>query len=216
MPMSHLSDQQRKMVEDLRAMICLAPADAPPILREIELATRYNMSRTPVRQVLQYLGHCALVETQRGYGTVVRRLELDERDTELRTYSAVATACAMSLDGTRIPKPTVVDMSSIVTWLEMVEDRTDEEFVALYARLIATMGSLVQDGLLRHAYSAAFWRVVRWRVVDLREDRDLHWTKLHGALQQAKDIAITQDAAKLLEFAAMAGRSHLSAQRNAA
>lgn len=214
MPNSYMSEQQRQIIDDLRTDICLADQNRKIILHESDIAERYGISRTPVRQVLQYLGHCLTVETQRGYGTVVKPLIPDQRDVEFKAYSAIAAACAQILQGSSIPKEAVVELVGLQTWLSLLESRSEQEFVELNKRLIKVMTSLVPDGLLRHAYSSSHWRVVRWRVLDIREDNAVNWKKLEVGLEEVVRTAMNRDAAALMQFASQMGHRHMKTDQD--
>ncbi|MFT5657780.1 MAG: DNA-binding GntR family transcriptional regulator [Gammaproteobacteria bacterium] len=64
--------------EKIRNRICLL--DYPPgtVLRESELAEEFDVSRTPIRAVLQKLIHGGLIESKDGVGTLVTHLSFDE------------------------------------------------------------------------------------------------------------------------------------------
>ncbi|MCZ7598813.1 MAG: GntR family transcriptional regulator [Gammaproteobacteria bacterium] len=67
-----------RIYQNLRREICLL--DLPPglVLREQDLADRFNVSRTPIRNVLGRLTADGLVESRQGVGTTVTTL--DTRD----------------------------------------------------------------------------------------------------------------------------------------
>lgn len=62
----------------LRERICLL--DYPPgtVLREADLAAEFGVSRTPIRAVLQRLGHAGLIESRDGVGTLVTDLDFEQ------------------------------------------------------------------------------------------------------------------------------------------
>ena len=212
MSFDHLSEHQRHIVDDLRTEICLDTGKAPLLLHEAEIAERYGLSRTPVRQVLQYLSHCNMVETQRGVGTVVLPLIAANRDSDLRAYAAISKGCALYLEGQSIPKEVIVDISGLKTWLALLETRSEDDFIEMNKRLINVMSSIIPDGLLHHAYTSAHWRVLRWRIRDIRGNEALNWQKLAVGLEEAVEVAMKQDAAALMSFAAKMGFRHMAKQ----
>lgn len=62
----------------LRERICLL--DYPPgtVLREADIAREFQVSRTPIRSVLQRLAQAGLIESRDGVGTLVTDLDFDE------------------------------------------------------------------------------------------------------------------------------------------
>lgn len=213
MPIEALSPQQAKIIDDLRVRICLAPCDQEGtdiVFRESELAKQYGMSRTPIRQCLQYLSHCLMVETHTGFGTIPTPLKPENRDSDLRGYRAISLACAEFTAGLEVPANAVVEMVSAQTWLELEADRSEEAFVMANSRVIRGMSSAVPNRFLRHAYVVAHWQTVRWRIRDLRSDNEFHWQKLYDALDFAVRAARGRKASELFEFASKLSLNHMS------
>lgn len=67
-----------RIYQELRRMICLL--DFPPgmVLREQDLAERFEVSRTPIRHVLSRLALDGLVESRQGVGTTVTTIEFED------------------------------------------------------------------------------------------------------------------------------------------
>ncbi|NQU58478.1 MAG: GntR family transcriptional regulator, partial [Rhodospirillales bacterium] len=64
--------------EILRDRICLLQYRPGTIIREGELALEFDVSRTPIREILQKLGFAGLVEVRNGVGTIVSERTFDE------------------------------------------------------------------------------------------------------------------------------------------
>ena len=205
MPVTHFSTIQQDIISDLRTEICLDDGSSKLVLYESEIAKRYGVSRTPVRHVLQYLAQTQMVTTQHGVGTVVVPLEEDKRSADFRAYAAISKACSLFLAGVEMRKQLVVDISSLQTWVTLLDSRSTEEFLLLNKRVAEILTSMVPDELLQHAYSAAHWRLIRWRVRDIRQHGDLPWIKLEERLAEAIKIAQTRNAANLMALAAQIG-----------
>ncbi|MCV9999472.1 GntR family transcriptional regulator [Pararhizobium sp. YC-54] len=62
----------------LRDRICLLEYQPGTMLRESELATEFNVSRTPIREALQRLSIEGLVEVRNGIGTFVTTLDAED------------------------------------------------------------------------------------------------------------------------------------------
>ena len=211
---SNFSEVQKQITDDLRIQICLSGKNEQITLHETEIAKRYGVSRTPVRQVLQYLAHSLIVETQRGYGTVVVPLKPAQRRIEITSFVALAKAAALSLEGQKVPNEVVAGLVRLQTWLILLETRDEKEFVELYKRLASIMSSIIQDGLLRQAYSIAFWRVIRWRVQDIRHNEELNWFKLEAGIEETIEAAKNLNASDLMEFSANMGKRHINPEDN--
>jgi DNA-binding GntR family transcriptional regulator len=67
-----------RIYQALRRQICLL--DFPPgtVLREQDLATQFDVSRTPIRHVLNRLAVDGLVESRQGVGTTVTTIEFKD------------------------------------------------------------------------------------------------------------------------------------------
>src|SRR5215468_8875884 len=64
--------------ETLRDRICLLEYPPGTVLREAELAAEFEVSRTPIRAVLQRLAYGGLIESRDGVGTIVTSLSIEE------------------------------------------------------------------------------------------------------------------------------------------
>ena len=64
--------------ETLRDRICTNEYPPETILREAELAEEFEVSRTPIRQVLSMLEHDRLLEVRHGVGNIVTRVEPEQ------------------------------------------------------------------------------------------------------------------------------------------
>ncbi|MCE1241566.1 MAG: GntR family transcriptional regulator [Azonexaceae bacterium] len=63
-------------------------------LDEISLATRFNVSRTPIREALKQLAIMGLVETRRNRGSVVAALTIDQLNHMFEAIGELEAACA--------------------------------------------------------------------------------------------------------------------------
>ena len=61
----------RPVFSALRESICTLGKPFGTVLREVELAEEFGVSRTPIRQALHQLAALGLVETRNGVGTIV-------------------------------------------------------------------------------------------------------------------------------------------------
>ncbi len=146
---------------EIRRRICTlqyAPGEA---LKETALAEEFGVSRTPMRQVLQRLEFEWLVESKRGVGTLVTRVEFDalQEVYELRMKLS-------ELIGELTPRvPTPAD----VTAMERLEarcralrdDLDPHAFAALNLDFHERLMSLVGNAPLRETLSRQFHRTAR-------------------------------------------------------
>ena len=66
------------ILEIIRDRICFLQYRPGAIIREGALAVEFEVSRTPIREILQKLKSAGLVETRNGVGTLVSERTLDE------------------------------------------------------------------------------------------------------------------------------------------
>lgn len=214
MPFSGLSTAQRDVMRELRERICLSDPFGETVFRETELSKEFGMSRTPIRQVLQSLAYALMVQTRVGYGTTVIPLDRSHRDLDVQAYSSIANACAECAEDEPIDTDLVVELASLQTLLFVNEDRSPEHFVHITAKLIHVMQRVVRDRILSNALENAHWRVLRWRVIDVREDPNTHWAKLENGLMVAVDAAKSRNAKTLLSAASGLSIRHKMATRH--
>ena len=72
------STEQRhqRIYMEIRERISLLMYTPGKVLSETELASEFNVSRTPIRRVLQRLHHEGLTEVHNGIGTIVKDIDL--------------------------------------------------------------------------------------------------------------------------------------------
>lgn len=66
-----------EVYEDLKKKICILHYEPGTVLREVDLAKEFGVSRTPVRQALQRLQIEGLVESKKAVGTIVTGYSLE-------------------------------------------------------------------------------------------------------------------------------------------
>lgn len=199
--MIYKNSNLNEILVTLRQRICCAENDVPLLLKETELAAEFCVSRTPIRQILQYLSHSGAVETLAGIGTVSVVLDAANREMHHRVYSSVCLAAASCADVEATTNDTAVTLMSIANWLELHPSPDEADFVRLQARIIGAMSDIIPDPLLRTSYQNAHWRVVRWRVVSMREDAQDVWLSFDRSLKKMIDAAKTCNAEHMLRTA---------------
>lgn len=158
-----------RTLEDLRRIICMATPGEDLTLHETTLTARYGMSRTPIRQILQRLAYERLVETKSGVGTVVTPLREEQHHRDLLVHSGLLEA-VLSLD---VPELTIAQHSDVLALsgiASMVEDGDRDLQYDLRHKLYSVLSSVIPDPILLDAFSASYWRIVRWHMRDLKTD----------------------------------------------
>jgi len=145
------------MTDLVRERICLERPDREMVLFETELSREFQVSRTPVRQVLQRLAYEQLVRTVSGVGTVVVPLLPANRQQHETTYcTLLKLASEQTAGATRTPVDAPNDIKHVL------------DYVRFRASIIRQLPLQITDPIVETALIAAAWRDVRWHVGDLR------------------------------------------------
>lgn len=205
MPPSNTIDS---IVAGLRAKICLLDADEPVTLHETALAAEFGVSRTPVRQALQNLAYEQLVTVRSGVGTIVVPLEEINRERDvIVTCVLLGAAADAAMDG-RLPAQTQMNLAGYAGMLSSGGIEDAARYLELRSRFLETVVEAVEDTILRMALSAAYWRLLRWRMESFRTDpeAELEWCRqLMSTVLEATDTGSAKavfEAIALLERAA--------------
>lgn len=157
------------VLDALRRRICLAPADEEFRLHETALAAEFEMSRTPIRQVLQRLSYERLVETRSGVGTLATPMRAVDRPRDQRTHRGLVGAI---LQHDLAPLPLIERTQIAALGAMMGETRPIDRETAFEARggLLAVLCPCIPDPILRDAFQASHWRDIRWLMLDFAEN----------------------------------------------
>ncbi|NUH64803.1 GntR family transcriptional regulator [Sulfitobacter sp. S0837] len=164
------SQSSQHIAEALRADICLAQSSDDQMLHEGALAQRFGVSRTPVRQALQRLSYERMITVKSGIGSVISPLEDPQRDDDLRAAVAVIKAVAACASDAPASAAQVMDFAGMLGLLAVSDLGRAEDFFQLRARLAASLSALIENPILKDAFHAAYWRLIRWRIQDLRSN----------------------------------------------
>jgi len=148
--------------ETLRDRVCLL--DYPPgtVLREIELAKEFGISRTPIRAVLQRLEHGALVTVRDGVGTIVTDLNKAELNDiyEMRLKTA-------ELIGVLSPREITPDDEATAAKLlkrakRLVDAYSASEYWQINHAQHALIAGLIGNSVLREIWDQLYFRSARF------------------------------------------------------
>ena len=160
------------LFDTLRNRICLL--DYPPgaVLREVDLAREFGVSRTPIRSVLQRLAQDGLIESRDGVGTIVTAPEFDEIHEIYQMRERIA-----ALIGEMAPVP--ICARHVVT-LDALIDRTRDIVVSFDIReywrinhdthfLIA---EIIGNRVLREMWDRLYFQAARMWYIHARQRPD--------------------------------------------
>lgn len=145
----------------LRDRICLL--DYPPgtVLREAELAAEFNISRTPIRAVLQRLAYGGLIESRDGVGTIVTSLTLEELQDIYEVRLKIA-----EMIGQLSPRPCRAEQVATAAALRQRAERLTQSFdLTEYWRvnhdLHFLIGDLIGNSALRQMWDHFYFQAAR-------------------------------------------------------
>ena len=156
-------------LDAIRKTICVSSFDGEHVLHETDLANEFGMSRTPIRQILQRLAYERLVLTRSGVGTVVTPLVEEHRSRDLCSYRGLIEAILLH-DLPALSVSQHSDVLALESFANALQPDDPELQYELLTRLHAIVVQLVDDPVLADAFSASFWRALRWHMRDLASD----------------------------------------------
>lgn len=154
-------DRHLRIYNAIRERISLLNYSPGTILSENELAEEFQVSRTPIRRVLQKLHYEGLTEVRNGVGTIVKDIDLKTMKEiyDLRMHLA-------ELMGTLSPqKISAADLASMQTLLEENKALKNNQDFEAYARLCNSLEeviiSMIGSTPLREITDLLYYRVSR-------------------------------------------------------
>jgi DNA-binding GntR family transcriptional regulator len=193
--------------EKIRARICLL--DYPPgnVLREQDLAAEFEVSRTPIRRVLQRLEHDGLVYSRQGHGTIVTTTDLGKlRDIY---FVRMKLAEAIGASGPEPPRPeTIEQLRLLARRCESILDAPDQRvFGEINIGLHDQIHGVIRNETLRRLSDQLFYQTARLWFYLLPT---LDWKEEISDLQQ--EILQVTDAMRVGDLVALGyiHRNHLS------
>lgn len=150
-----------RIYQSIRRQICLL--DFPPgaVLREQDLAEQYDVSRTPIRHVLNRLAIDGLVESRQGVGTTVTTIEFKDL---LDIYYVRATLAESIGDSEPVsPPPEVFDaLNELAGKCESIGETVDlrvfgEINIGLHSQIL----TIIRNRPLRETSDRLFYQTAR-------------------------------------------------------
>ena len=135
------ADRHQRIYKCIRERICLLHYPPGNQLNETELAAEFNVSRTPMRRVVQQLSHEGLLETKNGVGTIVT-------DINMKSFKDIYALRMLLADAMGILSPNPVSsrhieiISDLIERAEAIRPKRDVE---AYARIANDLEELLID-----------------------------------------------------------------------
>ncbi|MEO9274527.1 winged helix-turn-helix domain-containing protein [Marinomonas sp. 5E14-1] len=184
---------------EIRKRICVGEyADGQAIYEE-KLAKEFEVSRTPIRQVLHRLALERFVETKSGIGTLIIPIDRvsfeDDQNILVETLTMMANLSPTSIDADdRIELATLLHMSKM-----LVEDFSVNTYWNVCYRYNYLIREKIRHDLMRDTTHILFCRLYRWLLVSPTPEKiDLFTQTLLNELQQANELVETEENASSL------------------
>jgi DNA-binding GntR family transcriptional regulator len=163
----HLADSSpwrirfRAIYEDLRKKIILLEYPPGSRLDVDALAREHDVSRTPIRTVIQRLEGEGLAITRHGVGTTVAEIDFDQVQGAMQFRMHLA-----ELIGTLAPRPANPNVASHLDALaedfaKVRESESPREFARFDMQLHDRKCEMIGNDLLRRTYDEMYYRTVR-------------------------------------------------------
>lgn len=196
------NSQADEILLALRVQVCqLEPGDELS-LPEVELAKRFGVSRTPIRQVLQTLQRQRLVEIRAGAGARVPPLDAKDRAFLFLLYQDLEVIAAKHAIGVPVPRETMAQLRAIHEVAQTIKQPKVDDYVELGVRLHRAIMTCVENDILRDSISTTYWRLLRWRVKEVRDDLNFQWDTFRRNVRNLLLAGESNDSSHLLRHAA--------------
>lgn len=191
------------LYKQIRTRIYLTEYPPGETLREEELANEFDVSRTPIRRVLQRLEFEGLVVSKRGIGTLVTTIDVKE----LKEVYALRLRLAKLVGELSYPRITEENILALERLLEktnqMREDYDPKKLALLYLEFHEEMLALITNKPLREIYDRLFHQTAR---VWLQILPELEWEKEVEAMYE--EILDVRKALQADDIRTMANTRH--------
>lgn len=185
------ADRYQRIYKCIRERICLLHYPPGSRLNETELAAEFDVSRTPLRRVLQQLNHEGLLETKNGVGTIVT-------DINMKTFKdiyalRILLAEAMgSLSPNQASSRHIEIISDLIERAEAIQTKRDvEEYARIANDLEELLIDLIGSDPVKEITDILYYRVSRIWFTFLP---NLDWESVIGS--QLIEMSKMRDALK--------------------
>ena len=159
--------------QTLRDRICLGQYQPGDVFHENELGQEFQVSRTPIRQVLQRLAFERLAVVRTGVGTIVE----DYGDADAKNYLEIHARILETVAELKLFRPTPDNQEAVANLqvrASMLSSSADAERIWSLLKTIQELtDQLLADDTLRHMNEMLFYRAVRALIAGVRHSPEL-------------------------------------------
>lgn len=171
---SGTGSSSQAIYETIRERVSLLEYPPGMVLSESALAREFNVSRTPVRAVLQRLEFDGLVESKRGIGTLVTSVDLKYLQEVYAFRMKLHEMTGQLCPSVRVLEEDIAVLEDLLVRAEAMHDRYDPPALArLYNEFQNHVVRLISNRPLREISDRLYYQTSRVWVQILP---DLNWT----------------------------------------
>lgn len=146
---------------ELRERICLLNYEPGTILREVDLAGEFNVSRTPIRQALQRLQIEKLVETKKAVGSIVTGYSFetlkDAYEVRIQILDAVANTAHRPYN-----QRDIADMEKLhASAQKLARFRDLQEYWRINNQINEILGRIIDNTVLKSIHNSLYYQTAR-------------------------------------------------------
>jgi DNA-binding GntR family transcriptional regulator len=168
----------------LREKICMLDKPFGTVLREIELAEEFRVSRTPIRQALHQLAAVGLVETRNGVGTIVTAGD-PETVGDIYRLRIQLTALIGQLATKECPATAAENMRALhAEVLELEPNLSPRDFWDLNGKLHKIITGIIENQELRTLYHLYYFKVAPFWFRLFLDNPEQEFARLVRAVQE--------------------------------
>ena len=181
----------------LRERICLLKYPPATVLRETALADEFNVSRTPIRAVLQQLAHSGLIESRDGVGNLVTDLEFAEvRDIyEMRQKVAELIGQMNPLAFTEVHRDVIENLVERADALQV--EFVIEAYWQINHELHQLITTVIGNSALLSTWDTLYYQAARIWYQDAQRDSSGVVAALQAELSEMQRAILQSDALAL-------------------
>lgn len=154
------------------------------VLREIELAEEFRVSRTPIRQALHQLAAVGLVETRNGVGTIVTAGD-PETVGDIYRLRIQLTALIGQLATKECPATAAENMRALhAEVLELEPNLSPRDFWELNGKLHKIITGIIENQELRTLYHLYYFKVAPFWFRLFLDNPEQEFARLVRAVQE--------------------------------
>lgn len=194
-----------EVYEFLRRELLTASFQPGEVLREIDLSTRLNVSRTPVREAIKRLAQEGLLEVLPSRGARVRELTASEAANTYEVRSVVEGKAA-SLAAQYATPENVAELRRLLAEINAIDDADYPAHLAADNAFHLAIANMSQNDVLIEVIDMLNSRITRTKIITRRTNPSQATAQQHRAIVEA--IARGDSAA-----AAVAMKDHIDSYR---